>query len=106
MVPVQKAADVAQQLHKACQEVGFFYVSCAFPTSPAFGRPYCLVKRLNVSCETIQVANHGVPGKTCHNVLKEAHAWFALPVPSLMLSCVKSMHLCKLLLMLSHMHLF
>lgn len=46
----QAAADVAQQLHKACHEVGFFYV-----------------------------ANHGVPTQTCQAVLQEAHAWFALP---------------------------
>ncbi|KAL3151731.1 hypothetical protein ABBQ38_012710 [Trebouxia sp. C0009 RCD-2024] len=46
----QNAAEVGQQLHKACTDVGFFYV-----------------------------ANHGVPAQTCQNVLKEAHAWFALP---------------------------
>ena len=60
------------------------------------------MKRLNVSIELIQVANHGVPAQTCQNVLKEAHAWFALPVTSLTLSCMISMHLCGLLLALSH----
>ncbi|DBA89756.1 TPA: hypothetical protein ACH3X2_004633 [Trebouxia sp. C0005] len=51
LVREEKAvSDVAQQLHKACHEVGFFYV-----------------------------ANHGVPAQTCQKVLQEAHAWFALP---------------------------
>ena len=80
MIPVQNAADVAKELHKACNEVGFFYVSCAVPTSPDFIGPYCLVKWLDIYFEIIQVANHGVPAQTCQNVLKEAHAWFALPV--------------------------
>lgn len=46
----QGATDVGRQLHEACQDVGFFYVS-----------------------------NHGVPAQTCQAVLNEAHAWFGLP---------------------------
>lgn len=80
--PVQNAAEVGQQLHKACNEVGFFYVSSAVPAYhgfPVVYAPRTLCKAQCFYC-TVQVANHGVPTQTCQNVLKEAHAWFALPV--------------------------
>lgn len=45
---VQNAAVVAQQLHKACHEVGFFYVCCAVPTGCDSVWPECPVKTLIV----------------------------------------------------------
>ncbi|KAK9822807.1 hypothetical protein WJX81_000986 [Elliptochloris bilobata] len=41
---------VAEQLHRACLETGFFYVR-----------------------------NHGIPESDCENVLQQARQWFALP---------------------------
>lgn len=78
--PMQNAAEVAQQLHKACNEVGFFYVSLQFLHMVlSLGcEPSTENIRLIVVINLMQVANHGV--QTCQKVLKEAHAWFALPV--------------------------
>uniref|UniRef100_A0A383VMR0 Fe2OG dioxygenase domain-containing protein n=1 Tax=Tetradesmus obliquus TaxID=3088 RepID=A0A383VMR0_TETOB len=48
--PRESVTAVAQQLHKACREVGFFYIQ-----------------------------NHGVPQHVTEGVLQQAHKWFALP---------------------------
>ena len=74
--PVQNAAEVAQQLHRACNEVGFFYVSSIVPAC-GLSAWHNIQARYGFM---MQVANHGVPTQACQNVLKEAHAWFALPV--------------------------